>query len=348
MANPAEPKQTAMLTTPGMLAPHESLNLNRRRGLLAAEVGNGLTLPGTLDIYDVSQDCRQPVLLSSLPTKTGHESGFSRDGNTYWVAGGGGYIDAVDVSDPTQPKVLWSGAYYSHGLTLSDDGNTLYQTDPINGTLGILDVSQIQARVPDPFVPEIARVTWDTVSIPQNTIPLTIHDRPFLLEFDEFAFRFNPATIADQVGAARLIDISRPRKPRLVSNLRLEVNQPGPHAEVSGDPAPLPGTAFSYSAHYCAVPQRVDPQIVACSFMNSGLRVFDISKPRKPARGRVLRRAAEGRNRRWPLGGEPGVLTAGVRPRDAPGLVHGRGLGLLRAEAGEEHVGGPFRLSRHA
>ena len=104
-----------------------------------------------------------------MPTKTGHESGFRRDGNTFWVAGGGGYIDAVDVSDPTQPKVLWSGAYYSHGLSLTDDGNTLYQTDPINGTLGILDVSQIQARMPDPFVPEIARVTWDTVSIPQNT-----------------------------------------------------------------------------------------------------------------------------------------------------------------------------------
>jgi hypothetical protein len=32
-----------------------------------------------------------------------------------------------------------------------------------------------------------------------------------------------------------------------------------------------------YAAHYCNVPTRVDPKIVACSFIVSGLRLFDIS-----------------------------------------------------------------------
>jgi hypothetical protein len=40
MSNPAKPVQTATLTTPSMLSPHESLNLNARRGLLAAVSGN--------------------------------------------------------------------------------------------------------------------------------------------------------------------------------------------------------------------------------------------------------------------------------------------------------------------
>ena len=32
-----------------------------------------------------------------------------------------------------------------------------------------------------------------------------------------------------------------------------------------------------YAGHYCNVPTRVDPTIVACSMIISGLRVFDIS-----------------------------------------------------------------------
>jgi hypothetical protein len=37
-----------------------------------------------------------------------------------------------------------------------------------------------------------------------------------------------------------------------------------------------------YAAHYCNVPQRHDPGIVACSMILSGLRVFDIRDPAHP------------------------------------------------------------------
>ena len=46
-----------------------------------------------------------------------------------------------------------------------------------------------------------------------------------------------------------------------------------------------PGASFvgqGYAGHYCAVPQRTDPGIVACSFIVSGLRVFDIRDPYHP------------------------------------------------------------------
>lgn len=282
MTDPSHPKQTALLTTDAMLAPHESLNLNARRGLLGAEVGNGLTLPGTFDLYDVSKDCRQPVLQSVMPVPAGHESGFSPDGRTFWRAGGGGTVSAIDVSDPKMPYEVWSGPMFSHGLNLSADGNTLYQTDPINGNLGILDVSEVQARRPDPKVHEISRVTWPTVSVPQNSVPLTIAKHPYLLEFDEFAFRFNPATVDDQVGAARLIDLAHPAHPTVKSDLRLKVNMRAVHQQTHDDPYPLPGQTLGYGAHYCAAPRAVDPGIVACSFLNSGLRVFDVSRPAHP------------------------------------------------------------------
>ena len=60
MTNPSKPVQTATLTDPPMLSPHESVTLNVRRGLLAAVNGNPATYPGVVSIYDVSKDCRKP------------------------------------------------------------------------------------------------------------------------------------------------------------------------------------------------------------------------------------------------------------------------------------------------
>jgi hypothetical protein len=282
MSDPAHPVQTDTLRSLPMLAPHESLNLNSRRGLLAAELGNGATLPGLMSIYDVSQDCRHPVLnATTLAARFGHESGFSPDGNTFWIAGGEG-IAAVDVSDPHHPRTLWDGNVFAHGLNINDDGTRLYDADPINGNLAILDVSQIQARAAHPVVKEISRLTWGTVTIPQNTAPMTINGRRYLLEFDEFGFRFSALPPPDTVGGARIIDITDEAHPRVVSNLRLEVNQPAQHRAADGDPSPLPLPLFTYSSHYCAIPREVNPEIVACSFINSGLRIFNIQDPLHP------------------------------------------------------------------
>ncbi len=46
MSDPAHPMQTATLTELPMLSPHESLNLNAKRGLLAAVLGNPSTNAG--------------------------------------------------------------------------------------------------------------------------------------------------------------------------------------------------------------------------------------------------------------------------------------------------------------
>jgi hypothetical protein len=283
MSDPAHPSLVTLLSSLAMLSPHESLNLSSARGLLAAEVGNGLTLPGTMDIYDVHADCRHPVLESETPVASGHESGFSPDGKTFYTAGGAGYIYAFDVTNPQHPTQLWQGAYYSHGLNVSADGNVLYQTDPINGNLGLLDVSQIQARRPDPQVSDLSRVTWPTVSIPQNSIPFTSHGHHYLVEFEEFAFRFNPATADDAVGAARILDVDDRAHPTLVSNVRLQVNMKAAHIAADGDPSALPPNQMLGNAmHYCALPTQVNPQLLACSAINSGLRLFNISDPVHP------------------------------------------------------------------
>ena len=278
MSDPAHPVQTDSLTELPMLSPHESLNVNARRGLIAAVLGNPATYPGLVSIYDAHKDCRHPVLQStSLVARFGHESGFSPDGNTFYAAGTAVQaITAIDVTNPKTPHAIWQGNVSSHGLSVSDNGNRIYIADATGGNMAILDTSEIQARKANPQAREVSRLTWGKVSIPQNALPFTRDGHAYILEFDEYTGGTTGGGSRDDVGAARIIDIGDEKQPHVVSNLRLQVNQPADHAAASGDPgasSPVQG----YAAHYCNVPTRIDPQIVACSFITSGLRVFDVS-----------------------------------------------------------------------
>jgi hypothetical protein len=280
MADPSHPVQTDTLTELPMLSPHESLALNPKRGLLAAVLGNPSTYPGLVSIYDAHADCRHPVLQStSLVARFGHESGFAPDGRTFYATGTAlKAITAIDVTDPKAPHPVWHGNVLSHGMTLSADGNRAYIADANGGDMLILDTSEIQARKPDPQAREISRLTWKSASIPQNAIPFTRDGKPYVLEFDEYTQgTLNPSGgDSDVVGAGRIIDISNEREPHVVSNLRLQVNQPADHKAAAGDPGTR-SPAQGYAAHYCNIPTQVDPKIVACSFIASGLRLFDIS-----------------------------------------------------------------------
>ncbi|MCW2778868.1 MAG: hypothetical protein JWN17_2593 [Frankiales bacterium] len=285
MTDPAHPVETARLLTPAMDSPHESLALNAKRGLLAAGMGSPATAPGIVDVYDVSQDCRHPVLKSTSPLGIlGHESGFSPDGRTLWISTTSQPgVTAIDVTNPSLPSIVWrSTAYTFHGMSFNGDGTRLYGADlgDVAG-LAVLDVSQVQRRVANPVVKQVSHLTWSTVSIPQNTQALTIKGRKYLLEFDEYA-RNTGATGADPVGAARMIDVQDEKHPKVVSDIRLAVHQPAARDsdQKSDVGANLP--VQGYAAHYCAAPKTVDPGIVACSMILSGLRVIDVHDPLHP------------------------------------------------------------------
>ncbi|MEK6805036.1 MAG: hypothetical protein AABY95_00110 [Pseudomonadota bacterium] len=295
MSDPRQPTFTTRLTTPAMLSPHESLVLNKDRGLLVAVMGNPALFAGMVDVYDISQDCRYPVLQSVTPLGIlGHESGFAPDGRTFYAASPGSYtVTAIDLTDPRVPKPLAVLPYSSHGLSISDDGNRMYIAgiglsgsvrafggpgdvpDPNDDrALVILDVSQIQARVPNPQVKEISRLTWSPMSIPQNAIPFTRNGHPYLVEIDEYGRE-------GEVGAARIIDIGDETKPVVISDLRLAVHNPENFDAIATDPG-ADGVGQGYAGHYCNVPTRVNPTIVACSMIVSGLRVFDIRDLKNP------------------------------------------------------------------
>ncbi|MEX2395050.1 MAG: hypothetical protein WD826_11285, partial [Actinomycetota bacterium] len=286
MSDPSKPVKTSTLVTPAMQSPHESLSLNQKRGLLVAVTANPVFYPGVVDVYDVTEDCRFPVLKASAPVGfLGHESGFAPDGKTFYAAAlHYPSIAAIDLTNPSVPTLLGVFHHYSHGITVSDDGNRLYiasndgrSDDPFiddkKGLL-ILDSSEVQARKLNPQMPVVSNITWEPASTPQVAIPVTIDAHPYIVEMDEFGD-------AESVGAARIIDIADEKKPHVVSNIRLEVNQPAAHGGAQSEDYGT-GDLQDYTGHYCNVPKRVDPGIVACSFILSGLRVFDIRDPFHP------------------------------------------------------------------
>jgi hypothetical protein len=267
------PTLTAQLRSPGMLSPHESLRLNQARGLLVAALGNPFTHPAIVDIYDVSSDCRAPRLLASTAFQSGgvpvlgHESGFAPDGLTYYVTSIAGSIAAIDLTNPASPQLVYHSRDWSpHGVSLSNDGRTMFMTTGSGaaenpGRMIILDVSEIQDRKPNAVAREISTLTWPEASIPQNATPFRRHGHDYVIETDEFGGGGQP------VGAARIINVDDLKNPYVVSRLRLAVHN-------------LADSGFT--THYCTVPSRVDPEIIACGFLGSGLRVFDISDVANP------------------------------------------------------------------
>jgi len=271
MADPAHPRHVASLSSPAMLSPHESLRLNQKRGLLVANLGNPATNAGFVDVYSVAENCLAPELMSSTPLGIlGHESAFAPDGKTFYINSTQPMMAAVDLTDPANPSLLWFGRNWKpHGASISSDGNTMfmasYGTDGKPSGLAILDVSQIQKRLSNPQVTEISHLTWPEVSLPQNATPFRSRGHDYVIATDEFGGGSGP------VGAARIINVDNLRRPFVVSHIRLAV-----HNLNDGNK----------TAHYCTVPSRVDPYIIACGMLSSGLRVFDIrdvSKPREVA-----------------------------------------------------------------
>ena len=292
VTNPAHPQPTATLITPAMLGPWESLKVNQKRGLLAAVAAYDGAGQGPLffDVYDVKADCAHPTLLSSTPMDVpfGHEGNWAPDGMTYYGSTAyAGTLAAIDVSNPALPRLLtvFRVGTVTHGLSVSDDGKTLYAADIIgsggsgNG-LEIYDVSQIQSRAAAPTTSQIGHVYWTDGSTAQSTIPISYHGHPYILFFDEGGGGGSLSTTGVPAGAARIIDIANPAAPKIVSVLRLAIQTPKyakqNQAEIAGN------GSFGYEAHYCAVDREHDPTAAACGYFQSGIRVFDIRNPLAP------------------------------------------------------------------
>src|SRR5438270_1525879 len=146
-------------------------------------------------------------------------------------------------------------------MSVSDNGRRLYIADTGLPGLITLDVSGVNAHQLNPTVPVVSKLTWPEVSIDEYS------------RGTGTSSGYNPNA---NVGAARIIDIQDDRHPFVVSNLRLAVNQPAERAGDEQNDYGAKSGVQGYAAHYCNVPTEANPTYVACTFILSGLRVFNI------------------------------------------------------------------------
>jgi hypothetical protein len=149
----------------------------------------------------------------------------------------------------------------------------------------------VQARTANPQIKLISTFLYPDGSGAQHTIPVTIKGRRYVIQVDEGggggAPGFGGPSWSQVCSAgitpfptARIVDIDDETKPKLVSNLILEMNNPANCARVTPDLVGL--SIFSYGTHYCSVDNRHNATTLVCDEFNSGIRVFDIRNPRRP------------------------------------------------------------------
>jgi hypothetical protein len=162
-------------------------------------------------------------------------------------------------------------------------------TKPATNGLLIYDLSDIQARRPNPQARLISKLLWKDGSVAQHTIPVKIKGKPYVVFVDEGGSG-GISSAAQEAAAcaaslppfpmARIIDISDETNPRIVSRVMLETHDPANCAKVLPDLVGL--LTFTYGSHYCSVDNKHHATTLACGYFNSGIRVFDIRDPLRP------------------------------------------------------------------
>lgn len=307
LSDPAHPVKTDYLMAVAMGNGGESLRVNQARGLLVSNHYNSLqTNPEaaeytrSLAVYDLTKDCRHPELLADviMPRGEGHEGCFQPDGMVYYMASLR-TITPIDLTDPRHPVELTEPWPLNiHGCSISDDGRRGYFSDIGKARTLVVDTSEVQDRKPGARHRIIGTFDTPDNKIKQSSHPLRYGDRPYLFDWSELTGT-GPGSCrpgASSFGYASMLDLADETKPVEVSRLMLEVHDPANCGLVATDRSIqtsgldqldlfFPGAAhlFTYDFHYCRPDRLHDPTIMACANFASGLRVFDIRDPAKPA-----------------------------------------------------------------
>lgn len=279
-----KPSVTDTLTQPGFRSNWETMKANAFSGLLAGYESNG----SNVSVFDVATDCKKPTFKSTINIGgIGHAGNFSSDGTIYYASSMyTAEVIAIDYADPSKPSVLSRDfdGIGTHDLNFSKDGNRGYFTYPRlvgslgQGSMAIMDVSELSARKPNPKGKLISELTWPDGNVSQYTTPISIRGKDHLLITDELGSGNCDDPEKPIWGYARILDISDEQNPTLVSLIKTEATDPA-HCGHASQPQ---GNPFGVGTHYCNVDRLDDPRLLACGFWEGGVRVFDIRNPWQP------------------------------------------------------------------
>ncbi|MFT3925889.1 MAG: hypothetical protein QM778_25320 [Myxococcales bacterium] len=276
---------TDYLTQVGFRSNWESMKASPVSGLLVGFQSNN---PG-LSVFDVAGDCAHPAFKGStdLNGGLGHAGNFSPDGTIYYASSMfSATVYAVDLADPTKPTVMTTdfGGVSSHDLNTNKDGTRGYfayprlAADVGQGSIAIMDLSEIQARKPNPKATVIKQWNWADGDTSQYTIPVSFRGKSHLIVSDEMGARNCLDPNKSIWGYARIFDISDEQNPKLVALIKTEAQDPA-NCSAAGQSTDLP---FGVSTHYCNVDRPDDPRLLACGIWQGGVRLYDIRNPWRP------------------------------------------------------------------
>jgi hypothetical protein len=289
VAADGKPSLATTLTELGFRSNWESMKASERSGLLAGYESNG----ATLTVYDVSQDCKAPVLQSSIRLEAlllgslGHAGSFSPDGTIYYASSMYlAEVFAVDLRTPKQPQVINAAFERSaHDLFIGKQGKRGYFAYPTLTALGVgsfavMDLSEVEARAPNAKGKLIHEQKWEDGNVSQYPTLLSYRGRDHLLITDELGSGNCDNPEKPQWGYARIFDISNEKSPQLVSLIKTEAQDPK-NCMAAGQ-ANGGTSGFGLGTHYCSVDRLDDPRLLSCGEWDAGVRVFDIRNPWRP------------------------------------------------------------------
>ncbi|MBF6202156.1 hypothetical protein IU477_30280, partial [Nocardia cyriacigeorgica] len=154
----------------------------------------------------------------------------------------------------SNPHVIWQGitGIEGHGFGISPDGTRMYMSAAAGVT--VIDISDVQNRVPNPNVRHLGRVFWSDGQATQHEIPVTYAGNPYLDTIDEAGG-----------GGVKVLDLSEETRPKIVNRIKLEINLP--QNQDSMVASAMGGSLFGYDSHYCAADRIDNPTALACGWV---------------------------------------------------------------------------------
>ena len=150
--------------------------------------------------------------------------------------------------------------------------------------LVIVDVSDYQFRRPNPELRIISTLFWDG-SGAEPMVPVKIKGHPYIVSSDESTPVGGLAACArgaSAFGYPRIIDVGDETNPKIIAELQLEVSDPANCSLLLNEPPDPAGIALGYNEERCVADNPNNATMLACSFQNAGLRVFDIRDLYRP------------------------------------------------------------------
>ena len=253
--------------------------------------------PRTVDdnyrFYDISgKNAAEPKLVAEyVPSQDPHEFYLWADPRRpskralliQSTPSGAAKMLVADISGARQKKfpeiATWTSVAeaYVHSMALTPDGKTAYLAHNEGGFM-VADTSELAADKSKPTIRTLTApndaADWDGPGALHSAAPLFGKNKNYVLATDE-AYGDLLAALGSggcPWGWTRLIDVSNPAKPKVVSEYKLAENE---ESFCTTDP---PRPSSSYSAHNPTLTEN----LAIISWHAGGLQVVDISNPLKP------------------------------------------------------------------